>query len=97
MIYSNLVLIMFFVNDIERQTIIYITKRTVFFYLFSPLWGKGLSYEPTTTKTIYLDPSIMEAIYVKGVCHLIKIVFVRLDVILKGYSSSSKETIGHQI
>lgn len=97
MIYSNLVLIIFFVNDIERQTIIYITKRTDFFYLFSPLWGQGLSYEPTTTKTISLKPLIMDALYVKGVCHLIKIVFVKLDVLLKRYSSSSKESISGKI
>jgi hypothetical protein len=33
------------------------------------------------------------AFYIESVCHLIKVVFVRLDALLERYSSSSKDSI----
>jgi hypothetical protein len=49
-------------------------------------------------KQVLFKPSTMEpfkilAFYVEGVCHLIKVVFVRLDALLERYSSSSKDSI----
>ena len=40
-----------------------------------------------------MEPFKILAFYVEGVCHLIKVVFVRLDALLERYSSSSKDSI----